>query len=86
MRGLGQKDITFLLVFFLREREGERGEEGKERFQVSLRSSDFCWSEFVEPIVKVHILNKGYTWVPKRWGLAEDLKEDISINKGFGVK
>ena len=36
--------------------------------------------------MKVHLLNKGYTWVPKRRGLTEDIKEDISINKGFGAK
>ena len=33
--------------------------------------------------MKVHILDEGYTWVPKRRDFTEDLKEEISGNQKF---
>ena len=32
---------------------------------------------------KAHLLNKGYAWVQKRRGFAEDSKYEISGNQGF---
>ena len=48
-----------------------------------LRSSKFCRSEFVEPRVKVYLLNEGYAWVQKWRDFTEDLKEEISGNQNF---
>ena len=44
---------------------------------------ELCQLEFVEPRVKVHILDEGYTWVPKTRDFIKDLKEEISGNKKF---
>ena len=49
----------------------------------SLRSSELCQSEFIEPRVKVHLLDEGYMWVPKRRDFTEDQKEEISGNQNF---
>ena len=33
--------------------------------------------------MKVHLLDEGYEWVPKRRGFAKDLKGEISGNQRF---
>ena len=66
-----------------RERE-QRGRERKRAFQPSFsdpRSS--ARSKFVEPSVKVHLLDKGYAWVPKMRDFTEDPREEISENQKF---
>ena len=42
--------------------------------------------EFIEPRVKVHLLDEGYMWVPKRRGFTKVLKEEISGNQGFRAR
>ena len=43
----------------------------------------FRLSEFVEPSVKVHLLEEGYSWVPKRKDFDEDPKEEIKGKSKF---
>ena len=38
---------------------------------------EFRRLEYIEPRIKVHILNKGYAHVPKRRDFTEDQKEEI---------
>ena len=65
----------------------ERGErEKKERNQnFSLRSTDFCWSKFVEPRMKVHLLDVGYTWVPKTRDFIKDSSKEFGKSKVSGL-
>ena len=42
--------------------------------------------EFVEPKVKVHLLNMSYAYIPKRRDFTEDQKEEVSGNQGFRSK
>ena len=51
-----------------------------------LRSPEFHKSEFVKKRVKVHLLNEGYIWVPKRRGFTEDPREEIWEIKIFEIK
>ena len=48
----------------VRVREGEKRKIKKNQ-SFSLQSTKFRRSEFVEPKVKVHLLDEGYAWVPK---------------------
>ena len=81
---MGQrKEITLTFPIFLHER-GRRRE--KELLSFSLRSSEFYRSEFAEPRVKVHLLDKGYAWIPKGRGFTEDPNEEISGNQGFRAR
>ena len=41
------------------------------------RSTEFCRLEFIELRVKVHLLDKSYTCVPKIKDFTEDPKEEI---------
>ena len=44
----------------------ERGrEKRKKNLNFSLRSTEFHQSEFIGLRTKVHLLDKGYVWVPK---------------------
>ena len=61
--------------------KNERKREGAKSF--SLRSTEFCQSEFVEPRTKVHCIDKGYAHVQKMRGFTEDPKEEIWGNRGF---
>ena len=63
---------------FLVLREGER--RGREHSSFSLQSAEFYRLEFVEPRVKVHLLDEGYACVPKRKDFTEDPKEKIPGN------
>ena len=76
----GKRGLIFLLVFLLREKEQE-GE--KENPSFSFRSSEFRRSEFVEQRVKVHLLDKGYSYIPKMRDFTKDIKEKIYGNQGF---
>ena len=62
-------------------RKRERGGERDQDF--FLRSIGFRQSEFIEPRVKVHLLDEGYAWVPKRKDFDEDPKEDIQGKSKF---
>ena len=42
--------------------------------------------EFDEPRVKVHLLDKGHAYIPKRRDFTEDTKEEISGNQGFQAR
>ena len=59
---------------------------GEELSSFSLRSSEFRRSKFVEPRVKVHLLDEGYVWVPKRRGFIKDPKEEFSGNQRFRAR
>ena len=55
-----QKEPNFLgLIERVRE---ERNRRAKRFFS---RSTKFCQSKFVGPRTKVHLIDEGYTWVPK---------------------
>ena len=61
--------------------------ERKERIlSFSLRSTEFHRLEFVEPIMKVHLLDEGYAKVPKRRDFNEYPKEKVSGNQIFGIR
>ena len=77
---LETRESHFLLENFVRERERER------RLSFSLRSLELCQSEFVEPRVKVHILDEGYLYIPKKRDFIEDQKEKISGIQGFRAR
>ena len=69
--------------FWLLLREREKGEKIQT---FSRRSKGFRQSEFFEPKVKVHPLDKGHAYIPKRRDFTEDPKEDISGNQGFWAR
>ena len=54
-----------------------------EAKDVSSGSTEFRRSEFIESKVKVHLLNKGYAWVPKRRDFTEDSRNEILGNQNF---
>ena len=58
-----------------------RKEERKKNQNFYLQSTEFCRLEFVEPRVKVHLLDKGYAWVQKTRDFAEDLREEFEKSK-----
>ena len=78
---LGTRDPIFHFLLEKKIRERERREREHSRF--SLRSSEFRWSEFVEPIVKVHLLDEFYVYIPKMRDFVEDSKEEILENQIF---
>ena len=70
-------------------RESERGREKKNKIKnkkIYLRSTEFRRSEFVEPKVKVHLLNEGYAWVPKTGDFTEDSSEEMGKSKVSGLE
>ena len=76
------KRTHFLLE---RERETKKGRgEGFQNF--SLRSTEFLRSKFVEPRMKVHVLNKGYSWVPKTRDFSEDSSNEFRKSKVSGLR
>ena len=56
---------------------------GRGNPSFSLRSSKFHRSKFVEPRVKVHLLNESYAYIPKRRDFTKYPNEEISGNQGF---
>ena len=52
----------------------------------SLQSSEFCWSEFVKPRVKVHLLDKGHAYIPKKRDFTKDPKDEVSGNQAFQAR
>ena len=63
----------FYARFYVRVKEVE-----EESFQAFFRrSTKYRMSEFVEPRTKIHLLNEGYTCVPKTRNFVEDPKEEI---------
>ena len=66
-----------------------RGEKGREEERAKCffrRSTEFRRSEFVEPRVKVHLLDEGYTWVQKKRDFIEDPNEKILGNQRFRAR
>ena len=51
----------------------------------SLRSTEFRPSEFGGPKTKVHLLDEGYTWVPKTRDFTRDLSEEFGKSKVSGL-
>ena len=49
------------------------------------RSMEFCWSVFVGQRTKVHRIDEGYAWVPRKKGLSEDPRKDISGDRSCRV-
>ena len=47
---------------------------------------EFYRSKFVELRVKVHLLNEGYAYMPKRRDFIEDPNEEISRNQIFRAR
>ena len=67
---------------------GERGRKKKKKKKnsnFSLRSMEFCRSEFIRPITKVHLLDEGYVWVPKTRDFPEDSSEEFGKSKVSGL-
>ena len=67
---------------------GERGRKKKEKEKnsnFSLRSMEFCRSEFIGPRTKVHLLDEGYVWVPKTRDFPEDSSEEFGKSKVSGL-
>ena len=60
----------------------ERERERKKNSNFSLQSTEFHRSEFVGPRTKVHLLDEGYTWVPK---FAEDSNEEFGKSQVSGL-
>ena len=67
-----------------RENVREREREGKSS-NFSLRSTEISWSEFVGIKMKVHLLDKGYTWVPKTQDFSEDLSKEFRKSNVSGL-
>ena len=67
------------MVFLVREKK--RKKERKPSF--SILSTKFSRSEFVELRMKVHLLDKGYVWVPKKMGFCRGFKQGVREIKGF---
>ena len=65
----------------------ERGESNrKERNpKIFLRFIKFRHSEFVGPRMKVHLLEKGYAWVPKTRDFVEDSSKEFGKSKVSGL-
>ena len=66
----------------------ERGTEKKRKIKnsnFSLQYTEFRQSEFVGPKTKVHLLDKGYTWVPKTRDFAKDSNEEFGKSKVSGL-
>ena len=42
---------------------------------------EFCWLELVGTRTKVHILEEGYVWVPKKPDFVEDPSEEFGKSK-----
>ena len=56
------------------------------RFQnLSLRFTEFGWSEFIGPRTKVHLLDESYAWVPKSQDFAKDLSKKFGKSKVSGL-
>ena len=62
-------------------RESERRE--KKASKLLSLILEFRRSKFIESRVKVHILDEGYAYIPKRRDFIEDPNEEISGNQIF---
>ena len=49
------------------------------------KSMEFRSSVFVGPRSKVHHIDKGYVWVPRKKDFAEDPRKEISGNRSCQV-
>ena len=67
----------------LTERERRIEKEKSQGFL--LRSTEFRWSVFIGPRMKVHGINEGYVWVPEKRDFVKDPTREISRNRSFQV-
>ena len=77
-----KKERSFSFLLFKREKKGK-----DMSFQnLSLRSTEVGWSEFIRSRTKVHLLDEGYVWIPKTWDFTKDSSEEFGKSKvsGFG--
>ena len=51
----------------------------------SLLSMEIRWSAFVGPKTKVHLLDKGYAWLPKTLDFVEDSSKEFGKSKVSGL-
>ena len=70
-------------IFYWRENVREREMERTPTSLYDLRRS--VGSEFVGLGTKVHLLNEGYMWIPKKWDFAEDSSEEFGKSKVSGL-
>ena len=67
--------------------EREKGEKMRKKIQsFTRRPKGFRQSEFVEPRIKVHILNEGHAYIRKRRDFTKDPKEKILGNQEFRAR
>ena len=66
-----RKDGIFSL-FLAKPAVGVSRERDERNFSFSLRFKEIGWSESVEPKFKVHLLDKGYAWIPTTCSFTED--------------
>ena len=91
-RGVGH--MSNLSIKLEQKRIWERGSpfsgvcmrEKKRNPNFSIRSTEFCGSEFIGIITKVHLLDEGYAWVPKTWDFTEDSSEDFGKSRVSGLE
>ena len=73
-----------------KEIDGKRKEEKREREErssnFSLRSTEIGGLGFIGPRTKDHLLDKGYMWVLKTRGFAEDLSEEFGKSRVSGLE
>ena len=74
--------MSHFLLLVVRERGKEKKKKKNQNFY--LRSTEFRWSEFVGPRMKVHLLDEGYAWVPKTRDFVEDSSEEFGKSKVSG--
>ena len=60
------------------ESEGRREKEENQGFLPG--STEFRWSVFIGPRMKVHCVDERYVWVPKKRDFTEDPRGEISTN------
>ena len=69
-----------ILIFWFYGREGKE----KESIQASLfNPRSLVGQNYVEPRVKVNLLDEGYAYIQKRRDFTKDPKEEVSRNQGF---
>ena len=67
-------------------RERAKRERKKEHSNLLSPIPGVRLSKFIEPIVKVHLLDKGYAYIPKMRDFTKDIKEESSRNQRFWAR
>ena len=66
-----------------KRRERERKERNSK---FSLQSTEFRRSKFVGSRTKVHLLDEGYSWVPKTRDFTKDSSKEFRKSKVSGLR